>query len=63
MNSWKMEQERRDRETKTSGAFVKATRSELQPASAEGQGTSRRLAEQAAAAAVLESLEPSPRHA
>ncbi len=31
--------------------------------SAEGQGTSRRLAEQAAAAAVLESLEPSPRHA
>lgn len=39
MNSWKMEQERRDREAKTSGAFVKATRSELQPASAEGQGT------------------------
>ena len=32
------------------------------PASAEGEGTSRRLAEQAAAAAVLERLEPSPRH-
>ncbi|WP_037073641.1 ribonuclease III [Pseudoxanthomonas suwonensis] len=32
------------------------------PVSAEGQGTSRRLAEQAAAAAVLERLEPSPRH-
>lgn len=31
------------------------------PVSAEGQGTSRRLAEQAAAAAVLERLEPSPR--
>ena len=30
--------------------------------SADGQGTSRRLAEQAAAAAVLERLEPSPRH-
>jgi len=32
------------------------------PASAEGEGTSRRRAEQAAAAAVLERLEPSPRH-
>jgi ribonuclease-3 len=32
------------------------------PASAEGQGTSRRLAEQAAAAAVLDRLEPPPRH-
>jgi len=31
--------------------------------SAEGQGTSRRLAEQAAAAAVLETLEPPPRQA
>ena len=31
-------------------------------ASAEGQGSSRRLAEQAAAAAVLESLQLSPRH-
>ncbi|GAB3513753.1 ribonuclease III [Pseudoxanthomonas daejeonensis] len=32
------------------------------PVSAEGEGTSRRLAEQAAAAAVLERLEPSLRH-
>lgn len=32
------------------------------PVSAEGQGTSRRLAEQAAAAAVLEALERLPRH-
>ena len=32
------------------------------PVSAEGEGTSRRLAEQAAAAAVLDRLEPPPRH-
>ena len=41
--------------------LVRCTLSEPM-ASAEGQGSSRRLAEQAAAAAVLESLQLSPRH-